>query len=651
MELAGRLHPGKTMLGLLLFSTILLVALYAEPSPANSGLTDETFGNFTVVNKPVPAVIIESGQIPVGGAATFTYNLAKGRRYHVYLTGEWADPSAHKTDYDVYVYRVFGGSASLLSTHTEAAGLPEQVSNDDLGQYFIPGATGNYWFTVRNDALESSAAEPATLIVIEQVETDEWLSKKMEGKVNEQPVKDTTWAYEFISSAERIRLFIDVPSTLDMYEARLYIMGNPADGKGALLDGAYIAWEPGLRSKVKGVYGGFNLDPKGFRHYDAMASCERSGEDMVIDYDAPLEGELLYHLVLIAEYGTGTLDFILQTDFDSPVVNLVNTLEKVEAREPVPLEIMVEDASPIASVDFSYSKYGDESWRKLNIEYEGDGNYSVLFPGQGPGTFVEYVFTVEDIMGNVGEVAGNFSAIGTPRMDLNIMDTELLGSEEVDVWGLLYLDEREVSLVYTLGEHQHIFTVETDTIGRFNHTFKPTSTGNWTVHASYEGGTDYLPVETEPLNFTISSLSSELSCNVSKEKIEFGKNITVFGVSSLRWGGLPIEVLLKTTDHILTLRADTREDGAYSVEFEPDSKGLWTVKTSISGDGLVYEDAVSESVAFNVVNPSLTTTMLRLPSIFVTKIGGIMKPPYLYALVGLVGIAGGGVAFYLMRRE
>jgi len=287
----------------------------------------------------------------------------------------------------------------------------------------------------------------------------------------------------------------------------------------------------------------------------------------------------------------------------------------------------------------------------LNIEYEGDGNYSVLFPGQGPGMFVEYVFTVEDAMGNVGEVAGNFTAIGTPRLDLSIVDTEFLGSEEVDVWGLLYLDEREVSLIYTSGEHQHTYTLETDPIGRFNHTFKPTSTGNWTVHATYEGGADYLPVETEALNFTVKSLSSELSCNVNKEKVEFGKNITVYGVSSLGWEGLPVEVLFKTTDHILTLRADTWADGEYSFEFEPDSKGPWTVKTSISGDGLVYEDAVGESVAFNVVNPSLTTTVLRLPSTIVTRAGSLMKPPYLYGLVGLVGIAGGGVVFYLIRRE
>ncbi len=651
MEPAGRLHPGKAMLGLFLFSLILLVVSYTGPSPANCGMTYDTFGDITIVNKPVPAVVIDSDEIPVGEAATFTYNLAKGKKYHVYLTGEWADPSAHNTDYDVYVYRVFGGSASLLSTHTEAAGLPEQVSNDGRGQYFIPGGTGNYWFTVRNDALESSAAEPATFIVIEQVETDEWLSKKMEGKVNEEPVKDTTWAYQFISSAPRIRLFIDVPRTLDMYEARLYVMGNPTTGKGALLDGAPIAWEPGLRGEVKGVYGGFNLDPKGFRHYDAMASCERSGDDMVIDYEAPVDDELLYHLVLIAEYGTGYVDFVLQTDFESPVVQLVDSQETVVARDPVPLEIMVEDASPITSVDFTYSKDGGESWRNMNVEYEGDGNYSVLFPGQGPGTSVEYVFSVEDAMGNMGEAAGNFTAIGIPRLDLSIADTELLGSEDVDVWGLLFLDEREVSLIYTNGEQQHMFPVETDSAGRFNHTFKPTSTGNWTVHASYAGDVDYMPVETDPFNFTVTSLSSELTCTVDNEKVEFGKKITISGVSSLGWESLTIEVLLKTTDHLITLRAETSADGVYGVEFEPDSKGLWMVKTSISGDGLVYEDADSESAAFNVVNPSLTTTVLRLPSTVVTKAGGLMKPPYLYVLVGFGGIAGGGLVFYLMRRE
>jgi LPXTG-motif cell wall-anchored protein len=33
------------------------------------------------------------------------------------------------------------------------------------------------------------------------------------------------------------------------------------------------------------------------------------------------------------------------------------------------------------------------------------------------------------------------------------------------------------------------------------------------------------------------------------------------------------------------------------------------------------------------------------------RVGPFLKPPYLYGVIGIVGIAGGGIVFYLRRRE
>jgi len=51
------------------------------------------------------------------------------------------------------------------------------------------------------------------------------------------------------------------------------------------------------------------------------------------------------------------------------------------------------------------------------------------------------------------------------------------------------------------------------------------------------------------------------------------------------------------------------------------------------------------------VNPTLTTTLLRLPERIYTETGWLLQPPYLYGIVGLVGIAGGGVYIYWRRQE
>ncbi|MFB0557617.1 MAG: hypothetical protein ACETVY_00735 [Candidatus Bathyarchaeia archaeon] len=613
-------------------------------------LESEVFGNFTFVNHPVPAVVIDSDSIPIGEAHTYVYHLKQGHRYHIYLTGEWANPAKHETDYDIYVYKISGMVATFYSSHTEAAGLPEQVGNDELGKYFIPPYTGTYYIVVKNDAVESSAAEAATLMVIEKIEPNQWVSRYMKGKVNEKPVAETNWAYEFVASADRIRLFIDVPSTLDMYEARLYIMGSSTGDRGWSLEGVPVAWGPGLLGVRSGFYGGFNFDPQGFRHLDAMASCERSGEDMVIDYEPPLKGELLYHLVLIAEYGSGTLEFVIQADFDQPDIELVDPPTRVEAGEPTEIEVMVEEDSGVDIVSISYSKDGSDVLRRVDVEQLEPGRYSGIIPGVQPGTVVEYVVEVEDVMGNKGEVRGNYKAIGRASLTLHLNDQELMGGEEAEVRGQLLPGGKDISINYTHGDEDFNFTVPTGELGIFNHRFKPGSTGEWQVVAQYPGDEDYLPAASEKLNFTVSSKKTELSCNASKDRVELKKRVTLYGEFSIEKEGVTVELTLKAKDQIDKLYAETSPSGNFSVDFAPDLKGVWYIKAKVDGDGLVYEGAESGTVELSVVNPSLTTTILRLPSAIAARTGFLIKPPYLYGVVGILGAAGGGIFFLLRRR-
>ncbi|MEE8355347.1 MAG: hypothetical protein V3S09_05925, partial [Candidatus Bathyarchaeia archaeon] len=128
----------KLVLTVLVFMSLFGPSM-REARGAESG---DPFGDITVVREPVRAVIIEEGFIPVGDSHTYSYRLEKDHTYHIYLSGEWADPEGHATDYDLYVYEYDAYSATLLSTHTEAAGLLEQVSNDPEGGFFTPDASG-----------------------------------------------------------------------------------------------------------------------------------------------------------------------------------------------------------------------------------------------------------------------------------------------------------------------------------------------------------------------------------------------------------------------------------------------------------------------------------------------------------------------------
>ena len=134
----SRSRVGESRLWLLFLLVIFCISLSSFlgssqlPHASCESLMDSGFGNITVINKPVPTVVIDEGDVPVGEALTYAYNLVKGHRYHVYLSGDWVDPKNHKTDYDLFVYKISGVKADFISSHTKSAGLLEQVGNDEF---------------------------------------------------------------------------------------------------------------------------------------------------------------------------------------------------------------------------------------------------------------------------------------------------------------------------------------------------------------------------------------------------------------------------------------------------------------------------------------------------------------------------------------
>jgi len=621
----------------------LSVISISMPPASSVPIPNPVSGNITLMETPVNPVRIDGGQIGIGDLWTYIYHLRGGHRYHVYLLGDWANPAEHRTDYDIFVFEISSNRAKSVSSHTESAGLPEQVSNDGYGRYFTPSRTGTYYFTVVNDPTESSAAEAGTLMVIERIELNRWYSRPMHGKVNERPVKTTTWAYEFNTSADRIRVYLDVPDALDMYEARLYIMANPGVGTGQLINGVPVAWEPGLQGEQSGVYGGFNLDPQGFRHVDAMASCEHSGEDMVINYEPPVSGNLLYHLALIAEYSSGTVDFIIQTDFDPPELQPVDPPSIVEAGEQTVLTASIVDETALNEVSLSYSVDGGSIWRKRTVEGE-DGNFKGTVPAFPGGTVVDYIFEAVDEMGNIGEVRGSYEVISSSTLELLLEEDAITGGDSVRAYGRLNHPGKEVEIQYRNGGEVYNFTATTDGSGGFRQDFTPEATGEWEVSARFSGDYDSHPADAETLNFTVTSMQTSLTCTLSEYEIELGERTAISGAFSVEMGGLKVELSLTSADNTTKIWATTLPDGSYSANFQPSSEGSWSVQARVQGDGLVFTSAQSATAEFMVSPLSLKTRIFRLPAI-------LIKPPLLYGFLGAIGGTTGVVVFYIRRRE
>jgi hypothetical protein len=594
-------------------------------------------GNYTVVDVPVSAMMIGPSQIPIGRTWTYSYQLVANHTYHIYLVGDWASSATHNTDYDIYVY---DPNYQFFSSHTEAAGLPEQVGNDGFMRYFTPSRSGEYTFCVRNDP-DSKAAENGTLMVIEHIDTNQWYSLNMQGKVCETPMRETNWAYEFNTTAKRIRVFVDVPNTLDMYEARLYLMATPSSGKGAMLNGVPVAWEPGLRGKTSGYVGGFNLDPEGFRPPNAMASCEHNGEDMIIDFDVPADDNVLYHLALMAEYGSGSVKFVVQTDFEPPSLRVIDPPTFVNSENITELRLSAQDDVGMKSVSMSYRLNDDGTWWQLPLTFDSNGIYSVEIPGQSGGTDVDYVFDAVDVMENRAQANGSFRVLNPSSLEVKMDYSEIKGGDSVSTYGYLSQGDKTIEIIYTKEDEIHGFNVTTDALGYYQHRFMPPSAGVWQVSASYSGDDTYTPAESETLSFRVTKKPMAVTCSLGQAQIKLGEDTTVSGEVSPKVGGLPVEIRMTDGSNATQISVVTDVNGQYSAAFKPTSANVWDVYARVVSDGLHYEDASSGMVEMKVSEFTIPERIYNF-SMF------LLSPPYVYGIVGTVGLI---VAVSLIKRR
>lgn len=464
-------------------------------------LNEPPYGNWTYVEKPMFPVYFNQSEISIGSNWTIVVPLTANNTYHVYYYGEWvnrkSDPS---TDYDIYVYNPQG---ELEGYHTEAAGLPEHLGTDVSEPFFTPVQSGNYSFVLRNDPRESNASEQATFMIIENVEVNRWHELHVNGKENNMPVFNTAWAAEFATDSQRIEVHVRVPDTLDMYEARLYLMANPAAGKGEMLNDVPLAWEPGLYGEIQQSYGGYNLESKEYRGV-AYASCEDYGRDMLVNYTSPVKGKSLYHLVFIGENGEGNLDFLVKTEFGQANLNLINP----------PLYIYPDNAttltfvSQITDIKTAALNYSANKWRNsalLEMQLTDSRTISATLPSQTAGTTVSYEVRATDVLENTLMYRGNYTVKYASYLNLALRTKEIPIGENVTVAGQItpQIGDLAVTLVFTSANgtfKQNAYTTDT---GTFSGSFKPVKEGTWLVQALFLGTNISYPSTSESLTFKV----------------------------------------------------------------------------------------------------------------------------------------------------
>jgi hypothetical protein len=484
----------------LLFFT-LRVSVKAQVLPeyqryVHTYYNDAVLGNWTYVEKPMFPVYLNESQVPIGQNWTVICPLAAGHSYHVYCYGAWVHTGPEpKTDYDIYVYNPEG---TLESMHTEAAGLPEHLGTTVDDPFFVPASSGNYTFVIVNDARESNGAEQATFMIIENVECDRWYTHEVSGKIADAPAFDTSWAYEFMTNSNRIELWVRVPDTLDMYEARLYLMSN---AKSVTVNNVSLPWEPGLYGNESDV-GGYNLESEEYRGV-AYASCEFNGQDMFLNYSAPSAGNTLYHLVLMGEVGEGTIEFMVKTTFGGVLSPLTFPQRVTPANET---EIAY--ATNTTQLENATLRYTTDSWKNVTMVEMAISNMTcnATIPQQTAGSVVEYTVQATDTIKNTLAAAGNFTVkYPSSITDFNATRMTVTLGENITATGTISAEAGGAPVTVTFMSVNTTETVECTALenGTFTASFQPETTGTWIAQAAFAGNSSIYECESETVMVTV----------------------------------------------------------------------------------------------------------------------------------------------------
>jgi len=435
-------------------------------------------GNYTYIEKPVFPVQINNSQIAIGQSWTIICPLQANHSYHIYCYGGWINTSSQAiTDYDFYVYAPDG---SLVSTHTESAGLPPHLGTTVDDPLFMPTQSGKYSFVVKNSEIDSHGAQNATFMIIENLQTDQWYKSYIEGGEDNYSSLYSSWAYEFVTNESHVELYVQVPKTLDMYEARLYLMNN---ANSSTLNSIPLPWEPGLYGNLSSSVGGYNFNSTGYRGV-AYASCEYNGESMFLNYSSKMTGPKLYHLVLLGEIGSGNITLMLKTDFENGTLTPINITTRVYPNDPAQIAFS-SNSSILEQAQLSYST---DNWTNRNTINMAVSNQTcnATIPGYPAGSLIQYKINATDTLKNIWNASGNYTVKEPLTLNITAAKEEIRIGENITIVGNLTPSYNDSIVDVQFSNVNSTQTMEClpESNGTFVASFRPQSIGLWAVSAS-----------------------------------------------------------------------------------------------------------------------------------------------------------------------
>jgi hypothetical protein len=248
---------------------------------------------------------------------------------------------------------------------------------------------------------------------------------------------------------------------------------------------------------MSGSYGGYNLDSEGWTFPHGVASCEYAGQDMLINYSTTYSVESLYHLALIAEYGSGNIRFMFKTDFSPPQIEILNLTDNVDSYTDYIISAsIIDDISTIKNVQLSYTTDDWESSSSLTMLLREDDIFECTIPGQSEGKKVQYKIVAIDNAGNVGKMEGRYNVKKVTAINCNISHEEIELGNVINVNGVVSPSDENIAVRLMLSTpngtmKEEIVYVGSD--GNYAFYFQPDLIGYWHVQAIIDGNDLYNP--------------------------------------------------------------------------------------------------------------------------------------------------------------
>jgi len=555
-------------------------------------------GSYTHIEKLGVPVSVQLG---IGSGWVYVYDLDNDTRYHIYFHGDWLDT---ETDYDIAIYDP-DGQRIPDQYHTESHGLIEHTGTNYTWPFFHPEKDGEYSIYIMNDPKESTGTATGTLMVVENIDINRFYADKLylEGKdpgTNENR-PSTTWVYEFNTSSNHIEIPVTVPENLDMYEVRLYLMANPAVGLGQELLGMPIAWEPGLYDGThESSVGGSSIEDTAYRG-NAFDSCEYWGEDMLINYTSPYSGNLLYHLVFIAELGAGNPSFVIKTDFTAPYLAVTGPGKVLPGEEATITAVSNDTESGVEMVNLSYSLDNGLNWNTMKMNQSQPHVYTGTIPGQPIGAPVFYKVEALDFARNKAVEEGSYQSKYLSQVLLSLSASKISGGESITLEGLIVPPKADANVLiqYIDPEDSIVYrSVTTGSLGNFTDSFTPDKAGVWEIQASWDGDLEYFGAS-NTTSLTVDKIAVTLDLTIQRS-ITVGNTLEITGSATPTLPYATIKIYVTDPEGTLTISdVQTSSQGGYSLDLIPESKGSWIITAVFSGDAL-HRSASSSSFTCDV---------------------------------------------------